>query len=103
MWQTLKARDLSRDPPITVVTSQADRWVADGDLKLYGFAVEADSARRRAYAAAQEAPPRDPYHLFSLDVRCAGFISFGEKRQLWRWTQEGGLERLRHPGDNPRP
>lgn len=106
MWQSLKARDLARDPRITVVTPQADHQATHGDLKLYGLAVEvSEPACRHAYAAAQEAAtgarPTKLHHLFTLDVQRAGFISFGAKRQLLRWTPDGGIERLRHPGDNP--
>ncbi len=104
MWRSKKAADLLRDPRLTVVNPQADREPRFGDLKLYGRAVEvADARRRTAYADAQEAAinwgPTDPYHLFSVDVESAGFISFGKDRRLLRWSAGTGVEALRHPDD----
>ncbi len=102
MWQSKKALDLQRDPRITVTTVQADREATYGDLKLYGFVVDVpDPDRRKAYGDAQFAAidwrPSEPYHLFSVDIARAGFISFGESRKLMRWSQEKGIEVLRHP------
>lgn len=104
MWQSNKALDLQRDPRLTVMTPQADRHAADGDLKLYGYALAVDDPeRRRAHADAQEAiinwRPSDPYHLFAVDIRRAGYISFGEGRRLLRWSDEDGFVVLKHPED----
>ena len=41
--------------------------------------------------------PSEPYHLFSVDIARAGFISFGENQKLMRWSVEGGVEIMRHP------
>ena len=102
MWQSKKALDLLRDPRITVATVQADREPVYGDLKLYGFAVDVpDPGHRQAYAdtvfAAISWRPSEPYHLFSVDIARAGFISFGENQKLMRWSVEGGVEIMRHP------
>ena len=102
MWRSHKALDLLRDPRLTVATPQADKDGGEGDLKLYGFAVEVREAeRRRALEEAQYAiigwRPSEPYHLFALDVRRAGFISFGKNQRLLRWSRETGIEVLRHP------
>ena len=102
MWRSKKALDLLRDPRITVATVQADREAKYGDLKLYGFAVDVpDEARRQAYAdtlfAAIDWRPSEPFHLFSLDIARAGFISFGKNQKLMRWAPETGVEVMRHP------
>jgi hypothetical protein len=102
IWQSLKARDLLRDPRLSLATPQSDRESAHGDLKLYGLAQEVtEPDRRRALEDAQEAAigwhPTEPYHLFSFDVLRAGFISFGKQRRLLRWSTESGMEVLRHP------
>jgi pyridoxamine 5'-phosphate oxidase-like protein len=104
MWQSYKARDLMRDPRITVATPQCDIDGKPGDLKLYGSVAEvADATLRKRHADIEEAAthwrPTEPYHLYSLEIQRAGFISFGEQRKLARWTQERGLEQLRHPED----
>jgi pyridoxamine 5'-phosphate oxidase-like protein len=102
MWQSKKALDLVRDPRITVTTVQADREPMYGDLKLYGFAVDVpDPDRRQDYAdtlfAAINWRPSEPYHLFSVDIARAGFISFGKNQKLMRWSPETGVEVMRHP------
>ncbi len=102
MWQSKKALDLERNPRITVATVQADREPKYGDLKLYGFAVDVpDAARRQAYAdtlfSTIKWRPTEPYHLFSVDIARAGYISFGKNQKLLRWSRETGIEVLRHP------
>ena len=102
MWQSTKARDLLRDPRITVATAQCDKDGKDGDLKLYGHVIEvADPDMRNAHADVQEAliqwRPTEPYHLFKVDIQSAGYISFGNDRRLLRWTPARGVERLTHP------
>jgi hypothetical protein len=102
MWQSKKALDLIRDPRITIATAQTDREPQFGDLKLYGAVTDVpDPGRRKAYADALDRAigwrPPEPYHLFSVDVQSAGFISFGKQPRLLRWTQETGIETMRHP------
>ena len=104
MWQSFKARDLLRDPRITVTTTQCDRDAAQGDVKLYGYAVPLTSAAsKNALADAQEAViswrPEEPFHAFAIDVRRASYIAFGKRRRLVRWSVEDGVEVLRHPND----
>lgn len=99
-----KARDLERDPRITVMTPQCDREAKHGDFKAYGRAVPVtDPAVRGHFADAQEAAiqwrPSDPYPLFALDVESAAYISFGESHRLFRWTPSTGVQQLRHPDD----
>lgn len=104
MWRSRKALDLLRDPRLAVNSPQADRNAAGGDFKLYGAAVEVtDPALRERYADVVEATidwrPKDPYHLFAIDIESAGYISFGEGRRALRWSVTGGLEAIRHPDD----
>src|SRR5436305_14962906 len=47
MWQSRKARDLLRDPRLTVTTTQCKREPDHGDLKLYGYAVAVEDASRK--------------------------------------------------------
>jgi hypothetical protein len=106
-WRSLKARDLLRDPRLTVTTTQCDREAVTGDVKLYGHGVPIEDAlRKKALGDAQEAiigwRPSEPFHLFALDVWRAAFISFGEHRRLLRWTPGAGLEVLHHPHAPPK-
>ncbi len=102
MWQSRKAHDLLREPRLTVTTTQCDRDGAQGDLKLYGYAVPVeDAALKQALGDVQEAiidwRPTEPFHVFAVDVRRASFISFGSERRMLRWTPDSGVEVLRHP------
>src|SRR5207248_6413607 len=97
-----KVRDLTRDPRLTVTTPQADREGGMGDLKLYGYGVPVEKPDlRRALADAQEAAiawrPPDDIPIFAVDIRSAGFISFGEGRRLLRWKAGASVEELPHP------
>jgi len=101
---SLKARDLQRDPRITVVNGQTERIPPRGDVKLYGTATEVtDEALRQRFADAQEATigwrPTPPFPRFAVDIQSAGYISFGEGRRLLRWSADGRLEELPHPED----
>jgi hypothetical protein len=104
MPDSRKALDLRRDPRVTVVNGQAERIPKRGDFKLYGRATEIfDKPTRDRLADAQEAAidwrPTDPFHVFSVDILSAAYISFGEEHTVLRWSPERGLERMRHPDD----
>jgi hypothetical protein len=105
MWRSVKARDLFRDPRIAVHSVPSDRMNPRGDVKLYGTAVEqSDPAVRAAYRdeifrRIGWAPDEPRFHLFSLDVREAGFISFGHgNERALAWDEVRGLRSVPHPG-----
>jgi hypothetical protein len=60
-----------------------------------------DPARRGRYCDRLQAEidwrPTEPYHLFALDIRQAGFIRFGEDAMAMRWDPEQGEQQIRHP------
>jgi hypothetical protein len=97
MWQSRKARDLLRDPRITVHSATADRMNPGGDVKIRGTAVDvADPALRSAYREAiaariDWAPDEPDYHLFALDVGSAAYLRFGDDWVARIWDPEGGL------------
>ncbi len=102
MWRSRKALDLLRDPRLVLHSATCDRNGADGDVKLYGRAVNvADPALRARYGdvlqAAIEWRPEEPYHLFAVDIESAGYIVFGKESAAMRWDPGAGLVRLAHP------
>jgi hypothetical protein len=103
MWQSPKARDLLRDPRLTVHGVPSDKTNAGGDVKLYGTAVdERDPGLRAEFLRAIQAridwQPPEPYHLFSLDVTEAAFLRFTDDIQhIWRWNPAAGLRQERKP------
>jgi Pyridoxamine 5'-phosphate oxidase len=103
MWQSHKARDLLRDPRVTVHSVPSDKENPGGDVKLYGLAVdERDTDLRAAFRRAileriDWAPDEPDYHLFSLDVQRAGFIRFGDARLALAWDDRRGFRDVPHP------
>lgn len=104
MWQSRKAIDLQRDSRLTVTTTQCDREGASGDVKLYGYGVAVDEPERKnALADVQEEiinwRPKEPFHVYALDVRRAAYIAFGEKPRMVRWP---GPQRRPRRSSRPR-
>jgi hypothetical protein len=99
MWQSPKALDLLRDPRLVVHSVVSERSGKEGDFKLYGRAVdEHDPERRAAYRAAIKAridwEPSEPhFHLFSIDIESAGFVTFDDPRYGLAWDPAKGLRR----------
>jgi pyridoxamine 5'-phosphate oxidase-like protein len=105
MWRSRKAEDLLRDPRLAVHSVPSDRMNPGGDVKLRGLAIDEpdldvrgmfrEEIRRRI----DWAPDEPDYHLFSLDVAQAGFISFGEgNERALAWDPERGTRAIPHPG-----
>jgi hypothetical protein len=105
MWRSRKAADLLRDPRMAVHSVPSDRINPGGDVKLSGIAVDEwdvevrAAFRREILRRINWAPDEPNYHLFSLDVRQAGFLSFGENNErALAWDPERGTQTIPHPG-----
>jgi hypothetical protein len=104
MWRSRKALDLLRDPRVVVHSVTADRMGTDGDVKIYGRAIdEQDPAVREAFREAIRAridwaPDEPNFHCFSVDVEEAGYIRFGDEPVALAWDPKKGLRELAHPG-----
>ena len=106
MWKSPKALDLSRDPRIVVHSVTCDKNGTDGDIKLYGRAIDInDSTLRSGFrdaikARSNWAPPEPEYHLFSLDVESASFVVFDGKghEDVMTWDQVRGLQKRSKSG-----
>ena len=103
MWRSKKVLDLRRDPRVTVHSVTCNKDGTDGDVKLYGRAIEVSDAAlraqyRRAITARLDWAPDEPnYHLFALDVVEASFIRFGEEARTLHWDGIQGLRTLPPP------
>lgn len=100
MWQSTKARDLLRDPRLIVHSVTCNRDGTDGDVKLYGRAVDVrDPSLRSVFrdairARIDWAPDEPSYHLFSVAVERAAYVVFGDgKQQVMAWDTQGGFRR----------
>lgn len=98
MWHSKKALDLQRDPRLVVHSVQCNREAADGDVKLYGRAVDVqDSSLRSAFrdairARINWAPDEPTYHLFSVEVERAAYVTFqGGQKHVMVWDPETGF------------
>jgi pyridoxamine 5'-phosphate oxidase-like protein len=103
IYRSVKARDLQRDPRVTVHSWPPGKDNPDGDLKFYGRAVEVtDPATKRAYEDAIFARiqwrPTEPYHCFTFDLDAAGYLRFTEKaEEVWHWRPGGALAKRQIP------
>lgn len=95
MAWTLKARDLERDARCTLHSAITGPDAGEGELKLYGRAVDADDELRDACREGWWAgKPRESAHVFWLSIDEAAFVTWDYERGemlLSRWSQEGGL------------
>lgn len=104
MWRSRKALDLLRDPRLVVHSVTANRQGTDGDVKLYGRVIdERDPDVREAFREAIRAriawaPDEPNYHCFSVDIRSAGYVRFGDEAQALAWDPGRGLRTLPKPG-----
>jgi hypothetical protein len=91
IYRSVKARDLLRDARVTVHSWPPGKDNPDGDLKVYGRAVElTDPEAKRAYEDAIYARiqwrPTEPYHCFRFELESAGYLKFTEKtEEVWAW------------------
>ncbi|MGZ5213904.1 MAG: pyridoxamine 5'-phosphate oxidase family protein [Actinomycetota bacterium] len=104
MWRSRKALDLLRDPRCVIHSVPITRFNPGGDVKLYGRVVDIQAPElRQAFRDEMRkridwAPDEPAYHLFSLDIDRAGFISFGtENRRCMAWDPVAGLRNVPHP------
>ncbi|HEX6073814.1 MAG TPA: pyridoxamine 5'-phosphate oxidase family protein [Micromonosporaceae bacterium] len=102
IWRSTKALDLLRDQRMTIhslVPDKAHESESQGDIKLYGRAVEiTDPDQRRRYEDAIEARidwrPPEPYHCFAVDIDRVGLVRFAEEgRHVWSWHAGGELHK----------
>jgi hypothetical protein len=105
MPNSLKALDLQRDPRLLVHSVPQGRMNPGGDIKLRGLAIEEtdldfrEAYRRTIYGRIGWAPDEPDFHVFTLDVRDAVFIRFGEEPAAQRWDETLGFRPIRHPDD----
>lgn len=103
MWRSTKALDLLRDSRLIVHSVQCDREAGEGDIKLYGRAIEIrDPTLREAFRDAIKAridwaPDEPSFHLFSVDVERAACVAFSGGQRIMTWDSERGLRRWSKP------
>jgi hypothetical protein len=95
MAWTLKVRDLDRDPRCTLHSAVTGPDVGEGELKLYGTAVDADDELRDACSEGWWiGRPRESARVFSLSIDEASFVTWDYQRGemvVRRWSTEAGF------------
>jgi len=100
---TLKARDLLRDPRILLNSPVIHPDDPNAEFKLRGRVVAIqDQALREATADAIKAAsgwrPPESWHFFSIDIEDAAFIVWKEgEMHMTRWSRDRGLDQVRRP------
>jgi hypothetical protein len=96
MWLSMKALDLRRDPRCVIHSTTVDKDGKDGDVKMYGRALESfDADEREAHAQVcfekiGWRPEGDEWHLFNLDIEEVGYTRFGDGKQWVQTWRPGG-------------
>jgi hypothetical protein len=91
MWRSVKALDLQRDPRCVVHSVVSGKDGSDGDVKVYGRAVEiSDGDERDRYGAGLFAligwRPSGDFHLFAVDIEEVGYVRVeGAMHRVWHW------------------
>ncbi len=104
MWRSTKALDLLRDSRLVVHSVTCNKEGTDGDVKLYGRAVDIQEASirnafRQAIRARIDWAPEEPsYHLFALDMERAGHVVFHDgKQRIMTWDPGRGFRQSVRP------
>jgi hypothetical protein len=99
MAWSLKVRDLQRDPRCVVHSAVSGPDRGEGELRLYGRALEADHQLRDACRDGWWIDrPRESAWVFSLSIDEATFIEwdFGrEEMVVRRWSSKRGVSQAR--------
>jgi Pyridoxamine 5'-phosphate oxidase len=99
MAWTLKVRDLERDARCTLHSAITGPNEREGELKLYGRAIEADDEIRAACGDGWwTEEPRESARVFWLSIEEAAFVTWdyaGGEMTLRRWTPRIGLRTTR--------
>ena len=93
MSWSLKTRDLLRDSRCVVHSAVTGPDEGEGELKLYGRAIEADDQIRDSCQGWWLERPRGNATVFVLDVEQAAFISWDTERGqmiVRRWSAQRG-------------
>jgi Pyridoxamine 5'-phosphate oxidase len=93
---SLKARDVARDPRVTLQSPVTDPADPGAELKLRGRVADVDEPQRVATADAVEAAsgwrPRPSWRFLAVQLRAVAVLEWDQgEMALWRWDRERGV------------
>jgi hypothetical protein len=102
MSRSLKARDLDQDARCTVQSAVTDPDSGEGELKLYGRAIEVEGEEFREAAASAwwAGRPREEARIFSLVIEQAAFVTWDIERgemTVRSWSRRRGPRAASRP------
>ena len=98
MSRSLKTRDLLRDARCTLHSTVTGPDNGEGELKLYGRAVQADEDVRDRCQGWWTERPRNAATVFALNIEQAAFISWDTEHgemTVRRWSPQHGYREAR--------
>jgi pyridoxamine 5'-phosphate oxidase-like protein len=99
MTRSLKTADLLRNPRCVLHSTLVGPESGEGELKVYGRAVEAaDQIRNGCQGGWWLGKPRELAVVFSLDIDQATFVSWdlaAEEMTIRQWSRAGGYATTR--------
>ena len=98
MLDSVKARDLLRDPRLALHSAPADAEMRLGDAKIGGRAVDVTDDEERARYLAAQGDPGGPFHLFRIDIDEVVLTRIGTPADhllIESWHPGRGLQRVR--------
>lgn len=108
MWQSKKCLDMERDPRCVLHSPVTMKAGTEGDVKVSGFALTVTDPAERQHTAqvgferSGSPRPKEPYHLFRLDISEVGFVVFGDGVAAFRTRLEGSAgANVRLLGEGP--
>lgn len=97
MWQSMKARDLLRDPRCVVDSTVQDRMDAMGEFKVRALAIDVQEPHKRErycqvlYERIKWRPEGD-FHVFAFDIESVAHVHYGgSKKNVTTWNPHDGL------------
>jgi hypothetical protein len=98
MPDSLKARDVLRDPRLALHSATVDTELTHGDAKLAGRAIEVTDPAAWHFVVEGGEPPHDGSHLFRVDITEVSLTRIGDPADhlvIESWNPERGYRSVK--------
>jgi pyridoxamine 5'-phosphate oxidase-like protein len=102
MWRSRKALDLIRDPRCVIHSIIADPSGSDGEVKLYGQAIERQDSdeggwRHQLFRERWGASAPEAFHAFTVEIESAAYIAYdiaASQMTVTQWDTQRGVREM---------